>query len=132
MTKVITWLVAVLALPAVAGLWLFSHFSPEKFGSCRQVPLNLGEQAYIEECQAYPTTDFIVPLAVAIVGVLLVSSADIEFTIPGFGTIKRARAKEAAKSAEGLKETTETLDERGKKFLKDLPTATPPPKKKKR
>ena len=119
--RLATWLkryLVVWAFLAIAGLWLYSHLFPESLGSCRQVPMNIGKEASIRECQAYGTTDFIVPLALVVLAALLLDTADIEFTIPGLGTVKRKREGEEA--AQVLKQETDTLDQRGEKFLETL------------
>jgi hypothetical protein len=115
----------VWAFLGIAGLWLYSHLFPRSFGSCREVPLNVGTKASVRDCQAYGSTDFLVPLALVVLAVLLLSSADIEFTIPGFGTVKRKREGEQA--AEVLKQETHSLDQRGEKFLDTLPPPAGPP-----
>lgn len=122
MTKVIARGVFVFTLFATVGLWLFSHFYPESFGTCHEVPLNIGTNASIRECQAYGPTEFVVPLAVALISLLVVSSADLEFTIPGLGTIKRTR--EGKEAAQVLKEE-DTFDERAEEFLQQLPPNPP-------
>ena len=109
------------ALLGVIAMWLYSHVYPERLGSCREVPVNLGAKATVRDCQAYGTSDFIVPLAIVFFVMLLLSSADIELTIPGLGTIKRTR--EGKEAAAVLKQGTDTLDQRGEKFLDALPNA---------
>jgi hypothetical protein len=104
----------------VGGLWLYSHIWPDSFGTCHEVAMNLGEKASIRECQAYATTDFVVPLGIAVLGLLLLGAADIKLTIPGFGTIERTR--EGKQAAGVLKQENSTMDERGEKFLEGLPT----------
>ncbi len=66
-----------------------------------------------------------VPLALVVFAVLLLSTADIEFTIPGFGTVKRKR--EGQEAAKVLKQETETLDQRGEAYLETLLPAEAPP-----
>jgi hypothetical protein len=111
----------------ILAMWLYSHLWPDSFGSCREVPLNLGLKASIRECQAYATTEFVVPIAVAALGLLLLGTGDIKLTIPGLGTIERTR--EGKQAADVLKQETETVDERGAKFLEGLSSieSAPPP-----
>jgi len=137
MTGVISWVVdwlkryaVVVAFLSIGGLWLYTHLFPKSFGSCHEVPLNLGGKATIRDCQAYGTSDFLTPLSLVVLAALLLSSADIEFTLPGFGTFKRKR--EGKEAAEVLKQETSTIDQRGEAFLDaltsppdDLPPAAP-------
>jgi hypothetical protein len=84
-----------------------------------------GTKPSVRECAAYGTTDFIVPLALVVLAALLLDTADIEFTIPGLGTVKRKREGEEA--AQVLKQETDTLERRGEKFLETLPPPDKPP-----
>lgn len=113
------------AFLGIAALWTYSHLFPESLGSCHEVPVTIGAKATVRDCQAIPTTDFVVPVALVVFAALLLSTAEIELTIPGFGTVKRKREGEAA--AEVLKQQTVTLDRRGEQFLEALPPAETPP-----
>ena len=108
-------------LLGVIALWLYSHLYPERLGTCREVPVNLGAEATVRDCQAYGASEFLVPLGIVLLAMLLLSSADFEFTIPGLGTVKRTR--EGKEAAEVLRQETDTLDSRGEKFLDALPNA---------
>jgi len=108
----------VIALLAVAGLWLFSHLHPGQFGTCHIVPLQFGRHPAARECDAFGTTDFIIPVVLIVVVAFLGSDGDIRLTVPGFGTFERTRAgKRAAKE---LKEEAPELDRRLQEFSQAL------------
>jgi hypothetical protein len=105
----------VVALLVIGGLWLYSHLYPYSLGSCHEIPVNLGSQPTIRDCQAYSATDFVVPLAVIAILGLLSGEGDIKITLPMIGTFERTRA--GKKAAKVLKAETGTLDRRGEEFL---------------
>jgi hypothetical protein len=117
-------LTLVASFVGIGVMWLVTHIWPSHFGTCRYVPLSLGKEASVRECQAYATTDFVLPLGMAVLLLLLLGTADIKLTIPGFGTIERTR--EGKEAAEVLKTETQTVDERAEKFLEGLPPSDAP------
>lgn len=117
-------LVVTLSLLLIGGLWLYSHHSPQSFGVCHQVPLNIGQEATVRDCQAYGTTDFVVPLVVVALGAFLLGTGEAELSIPGFGTFKRKR--QARQAADVLKQEQPSIEQRTEKFLETLSTSDRP------
>jgi hypothetical protein len=104
-----------IALLSVAALWLFSHLHPDQFGTCHIVALQFGRHPAAQECEAFGTTDFVVPIVLVVVAALFASDGDFTFTFPGFGTFERTRA--GKKAAKELQEEAPELDRRREEFL---------------
>ena len=117
-------LVVTLSLLLVVGLWLYSHHSPQSFGECHEVPLNIGQEATGRDCQAYGTPEFVVPLLVVALGAFLLGVGEMELSIPGFGTFKRRR--QARQAADVLKQEQPLIEQRTEKFLETLPPSDQP------
>jgi hypothetical protein len=122
----------VVALLAIGGLWLYSTLYPYSLGSCHEVPVSLGSEPTIRDCQAYSPTNFAVPLAVIAILALMSGEGDIKITLPMIGTFERTRV--GKKAARVLKAETGTLDRRGEEFLRrvrtwqlDIPFEPPDP-----
>lgn len=114
--------VFVVAVIAIGAAWLYSHVSPERFGSCHEVALNIGHRPSIRECHPYGTSDFAVPLAlVVIIAFGLGGDSDIAFTIPGLGTFERTRR--AKRAARVLEQEGEDLERRGREFVESVEVA---------
>ncbi len=112
--------VLAFALLAIGGLWLYSHVSPDSFGSCRQVALSIGTKPTIKECQAYGTSDFLLPLAIVTV-LLIVFSGEgvITLTIPFLGELKKTPTPKEQKAVKIVEEQVDLhlLDRQAKPYL---------------
>ncbi|HTC73472.1 MAG TPA: hypothetical protein VK655_11335 [Solirubrobacteraceae bacterium] len=106
----------------VAGAWVFSHVSPGSLGECKHIALSIGSQPTITECQPLGTSDFLVPVVILTVLLLVVSSdGDLTINIPWLGEVKRTqRAKEAVKVAESPADQ-EILEQKAGSYLETVP-----------
>lgn len=112
----------------VAGMWVYSHISPDSLGECRRVALSIGSHPTITECQPLGTSDFLAPVVILTVLLLMVSGdGDLTINVPWLGEIKRTqRAKEAVKLAESPADQ-ELLGQRGGTFLETVRPGEPGP-----
>jgi len=106
------------AFVVVVSLWGVTHLWPEDFGTCREVALNIGEDASVRECRAYGVEEFVVPLAV--LGFLVILGGGFrDFEFEGLG-IRFKGTREVQKAAQTLREEGETIDQRGEQFLETI------------
>lgn len=86
----------ILLCGGIGTAWTYSHIDPDSFGVCREVPLTIGANPTVRDCQAYGVTDFAVPLIVMGVLVVVVVDEDFKLAVPGFSVEKTRSGKEAA------------------------------------
>lgn len=107
---------------ATGGLWLYSHISPEHFGSCHEIALYIGDKPTLRECQPYDPAEFAVPLAlVAILAPLILYFAGeverLEFPVFGRKWVVTRKGKEAAEELPAIPD----VDQRGGEWLEAVP-----------
>ena len=106
----------------IFALWIVTHAWPAIFGSCHEVPLNIGSKGSVRECEAYPTADFLVLLAIVHIPILVLGGGDLKFEIPGIAKVERTLAREGKEAGQVAREEVPTVDERVEKYLERLPS----------
>jgi hypothetical protein len=121
------WVVLWVALISI--LWLWTHLQPSVFGTCHDVPLNLGKEATARDCSPWPNTDFLAVTAVVFFPLLAAAGGTLSFTLPWkMGTVTVKQQQDAAvqeveskEVATALKQGEDELNERADTLAATLP-----------